>query len=614
MTTHLRGRTTQAGAFLALVVGLVAGVQTAALADPPSVQIQSLSSTEVDAGSTVTMQYTVSNPGPGDGEEEPGGGNNGNNNSATIKVSGMSCRGDCSPVRQIQQSESFTATLTAPNVNPGEQQSITVTVTATINGETGQASQTVVVRGPEAPQTVRQVSGTVRDNDGKKLSGVSVAMQDSAGHQYDTTTNGDGGFSFTSSDSNPIAPGRITVGAIKDGYQAKKIDVQGNAGRSVSTKITLKKLATETPSASPSVSASATVEPTEEPAEDDATEEDAASAPPPNTGQQTTSGESGGSNWLLIIMGALLVAAGIGAFILVWLRRKNSGGEDSSLDGPTPGFGGPGGVPATGNQFDATRVAAPVGAGPGGDATMVAPAGGMPGDISNAPTMVHRPVVEDEFPDPYGAPVPPAGGFAGNQWGGEQGGGYGGDQPYGQQTNGYGGPQGGYGNEGAPPQRYDEHTSLYQPEQSQQPQQPQRYDEHTSLYQPEPGGYGDQGGYGGGQPYGQQGGYDDQGGWGGGQGGGYGPQQGGGYDQQQYGYDQQQQGGYGDQGGYGGGQQQYGQQQGGGYGQQGGYDQQQPGGPYDDDGYDQQRPQQQGGYYGGPQQPGQRPNRDWMDD
>ena len=38
-------------------------------------------------------------------------------------------------------------------------------------------------------------------------------------------------------------------------------------------------------------------------------------------------------------------------------------------------------------------------------ATVVAPSGGLPGGSGDAPTMVHRPVVEDEFPDPYGAPV-----------------------------------------------------------------------------------------------------------------------------------------------------------------------------------------------------------------
>ncbi|MBG0560445.1 carboxypeptidase-like regulatory domain-containing protein [Actinoplanes aureus] len=585
MTTHLLGRTTQAGAFLALVAGLVAGVQTAALADPPSVQIRSLSSIDVSSGSTVTMRYTVSNPQPGNGENQPGGA------FTSIRVSGVDCTsGDCSPAQQIQGTEEFEATLTVPTLGAGETRSVTVTVTATVNGEQpGQASQTINVRGPEKPQTVRQVSGRIRDNEGDRLSGVAVAMQDSAGHSYETTTNGDGGYSFTSSDSKPIAPGKITVAAVKDGFQAKTVDVQGSAGRSISVPITLKKLAAASPSPTPSASASAPAEPTVAPDEEEETDE----SPPPaagNANTQETAGDSEGSNWLLILMGGLLVAAGIGAFVLVWMRRKNSGNDDTSLDGPTPGFGGPGAAPAGANQFDATRVAAPVGAGRGGDATVIAPAG-MAGGIGDAPTMIHRPVVEDEFPDPYGAPIPPGGGFAGGSQWDDQGAGYGGEQPYGQPGNAYGEPQGGgYGNEAAP-QRYDEHTSLYQPE------QPQRYDEHTSLYQPEQGaGYGD-------PQYGQQGGWGDQD-------NGYGPQPGGYDPQQQYGGYDQQQAGYGDQGGWGGQDNGYGPQQGGYDPQQqyGGYDQQQPPPPQPPGRYS-----DQDGYYGGPQQ-GQRPNRDWPDD
>ncbi|MEU8244121.1 carboxypeptidase regulatory-like domain-containing protein [Actinoplanes missouriensis] len=588
MTTHLRARTTQAGAFLALVVGLVAGVQTAALAAPPDVAITNLSSTEVATGSTVTMQYTISNPGSGGGGdegEEEGGGQQQQAGSATIKVSGMSCSGDCSSVKQVgAEPASFTATLTAPSVAAGESKDISVTVTATINGESNSASQTVTVKGADKPQLVTRVSGKIKDGDGKKIAGVDVAMQDAAGHSYGTTTNSSGSYSFISSDDKPIEPGSITVGALKDGYTSTTVTVQGKAGGSVNVPITLKKLAAESPSPTPSTSVSASPVPTEEVTEDPA-EDETAETQAPVAADPVSDESEGGINWLLIVMGVLLVAAGIGAIVLVIMRRKNAGGGDDDSNDPLGGAG-PGGGPQGGSPFDATRVAAPVGAGRGGDATMVAPMGGA--GIGDAPTMVHRPVVEDEFPDPYGAPIPPQGGYAGaNQWNdpAQQGGGYGGgayggqQQQYGQQAGGYGA-----GGQAAPQQRYDEHTSLYQPEQPQQPQQPQRYDEHTSLYQPEQGGgYGgydqqQQPGYGG---YDQQqpgygGGYDQQAGYGTQQ-GGY--EQGGGYG----GYDQQQQPGYGNQ-----------QPPQGGYGPQGGYDQQHPG--YDDpegyNGYGQQRPPQ----------------------
>lgn len=586
MTTHLRARTAQAGAFLALAAGLVAGVQSPALADPPDIQIQ-LSNTEVDSGSTVTMQYTVRNPG---GEDQQG------DNRASIKVSGMSCTGQCSPSGQPIQpdaTEDFDATLTAPTVSAGQKRSITVTVTATLNGETGTASETITVNGPAAPTNVRQVSGRIKDDGGARVSGVQVAIQDSAGHSYSTTTGSDGGYAFSSSDAEPIAAGSITVGAAKDGYESTTVRVEGTAGRTVNVPLTIKKVAAETTSPTPAASTSTSAAPEEEITEEAPGQ---TTAPLVDQGLDNASNtEEEGSNWLLIIMGVLLVAAGIGAMVLVWMRRKNANelGSDTGLGKA---------VPAAAGGFDATRVAAPVGGGRGGDATMVAPAGGMGaqrgGSLADAPTMIHRPPVEDEFPDPYGAPMPAGGGFAGggNQWGADQGGAYGGaTQTYGQQGGGYGAAdqggyneagQGGYNDPGQ--QRYDEHTNLYQPE------QPQRYDEHTNLYQPEPGGYPQQqgGNYGGGGydqgGYDQQGGYGDQGGWGGQDAGGYDQQQGGnyggGYDQQQGGYPQQQGGGYDDGG--------YDQQQGGNYG---GYDQQQGG--YGD---------QQRGTYGNP-----RPNRDW---
>ncbi|MBO3744095.1 carboxypeptidase regulatory-like domain-containing protein [Actinoplanes sp. NEAU-H7] len=590
MTTHLRARTAQAGAFLALAAGLVAGVQSPALADPPEIQIQ-LSNTEVDSGSTVTMQYTVRNPG---GEDQQG------DNRASIKVSGMSCSGQCSPSGQPIQPDAtanFNATLTAPTVSAGQQRSVTVTVTVDLNGERGTASETITVNGPAAPTTVRQVSGRIKDDGGARVSGVQVAIQDSAGHSYSTTTDGGGGYAFSSSDAKPIAAGPITVGAAKDGYESTTVRVEGTAGRTVNVPLTIKKVAAETTSPTPAASTSTSAAPEEEITEE---EPNQTTAPLADQGLDNTSStqEDGGSNWLLIIMGVLLVAAGIGAMVLVWMRRKNANDELGSDTGLGKA------VPAAAGGFDATRVAAPVGGGRGGDATMIAPAGGMGaprgGSLGDAPTMIHRPPVEDEFPDPYGAPMPAGGGFAGggNQWGGDQGGAYGGaTQTYGQQDGGYGaGGQGGYDGPGqggydqGQQQRYDEHTNLYQPE------QPQRYDEHTNLYQPEPGGYPQQQG-----GYDQQGGYGDQAGWGGQDAGGYGPQggydqqqggnYGGGYDQQQGGYPQQQGGAYGG-GGYDDGG--YDQQQGGNYG--GGYDQQQQGG-YGD---------QQRGTYGNP-----RPNRDW---
>jgi hypothetical protein len=208
VTTHLRARWAQAGALLAVVVGGIAVAPAVALADPPSVQITSLS-TDVLSGSSVNMSFHVS---PANGGGNPGP------SAANIKVTGMDCQGVCSQIATIgQDGKDFTVTLKAPTVNPGDTRTVTITVTATIVGESpASANQQVNVKGPDKPQTVTSISGKVRDQNDKAIPGANVAMKDSGGHSYSTTTNGSGAYSFNSSDSQPISPGNISVGALKD--------------------------------------------------------------------------------------------------------------------------------------------------------------------------------------------------------------------------------------------------------------------------------------------------------------------------------------------------------------------------------------------------------------
>jgi hypothetical protein len=244
--------------------------------------------------------------------------------------------------------------------------------------------------------------------------------------------------------------------------------------------------------------------------------------------------------------------------------------------------------------------------GAGRDATMVTPRPGA-GPLSDAPTMLHRPVADDEFPDPYGAPVPQQGGaYRGGAAGGwderadgfDRGTQYGAGNNYSAGT--YGAAAGGaYGGD---QRRYDEPTGMYQP----QADQNDGYDRGF-----ERGGRGQYGGGAGaagayqGGGYEQQAGYDDRGYD---SGNGYGPQPGGGsYAGGTYGGAAQQYGG-----GYDEGRDDYreqaGQDQrgGAGYGR---------GAAHDDgrEGYD-----QRGGYGGQPRpqepsQPGQRRSLDWMD-
>jgi hypothetical protein len=233
VTTHLRARAAQAGAFLALIGGILAVASAPALADQPGVQITNMSSTELPSGGRTTMTYSVTNTNQGQG---------GGPDQIRIQVTGMTCSGACSPATVIQPGESqqFTVQLTAPSVAAGATKTIQVQITAQQGRDTGTATQAVTVRGPDKPTTVRQVTGRVRDAAGKAMAGATVGIRDSQGHNYTTTTTGDGRFQFTSTDQAPILAGALSVGAVKQGYSPVTVSVQGQAGRVINVPLVLK--------------------------------------------------------------------------------------------------------------------------------------------------------------------------------------------------------------------------------------------------------------------------------------------------------------------------------------------------------------------------------------
>jgi hypothetical protein len=533
MTTHLRARVLQAGAFLALIGGVLVAAPSAALAISPSVTVSSLSSGDIPSGGKTTLSYKVSNRNLGTSDAETV--------TVVVTANGMTCNDKCNfddPIAPGAVKE-YSVTLTANDVAAGQTQNTQIRVTATINGDSGSVSRNVTLRGPDAPQVVRQVSGKVKDQDGKAVSGAQVALRDRTQRTFNTTTNGEGGYSFTSTDSEPIAVGELFVGATKVGYNIAKATAQGKAGKSINVPLTIKLTAAASPSVSPSVSTSTSAEPTDEVTDDaGATDGESAAA----IDAKPTSGDDEGSgSMLFIILGGLLVAAGIGAIVLVLMRRKSGDEADDADDADGVGTVPPVGGGRYAGAGDTRLAGAPMGARPN-EATMIAPRSGAP-SIGDAPTMIHRaPPVVDEFPDPYGAPMPQGGGYnapggwgaagatagaygaaAGaeaygnaNQYGGApvpaQNAGYGepADEAYG--GNAYGAPQGGY-NE---PAGYDQAAPYGAPQGGGYDQQPpqQRYDEPTGMYRPEPGGYpaeagyADPAGYGGAEPaYGQPAGY-----------------------------------------------------------------------------------------------------------
>src|SRR4051794_19745230 len=395
VTTHLRARAVQAGAVLALVGGVVAVASSPALADAPTVQI-SVGSRDVPSGGTVALSYTVTN-----NNDTPG------ILAVNVAGNGFNCTDGCSPQAPVngnQTTQPFQAKLTAPQVADGQTRTVQVVVVARVGNDTGQDVVQFAVHGADKPQTVRQVSGRVKDQNGKSVAGANVGMRDSQNHIFTATSNDEGRFAFTSSDQKPIVPGTLTVGATKDGFKEATVNVQGTAGRTVNVPLTLQLVEA---SASPSPSATeTTAAPT-----DDATQDPTANASaPPLTNPQNAAQDSNSGSLLYIILGALLVAAGVGAIVLLIMRRRGKKDEDD-LDG----FGGGGPVPPSQGGYngynglpDATRVAAPVGG--GNDATMVA---AHQPSMSDAPTMMQPAIPgDDEYADPYGAPAVPGGGYA----------------------------------------------------------------------------------------------------------------------------------------------------------------------------------------------------------
>ncbi|BCJ53103.1 hypothetical protein Asp14428_45780 [Actinoplanes sp. NBRC 14428] len=512
VTTHLRARAVLAGAFLA-VIGGVFVAPTAALAAGPTVAITGLSSGDIPSGGKTTLNYSITNSNPALAA----------NVTVVISADGMSCdRCNFDDSIPAGGKKDYTANLTAGTVEPGEKDDIQLRIVATVSGPgggSGSATRGITVRGPDKPQAVRQVSGKVKDQDGKSVSGASVAMRDSAGRNFNSVSGNDGGYSFRSTEGNPIAVGSLLVIAGKQGYKGDPVTAQGRADKSVNVPLTIKLIAaTTSPTATPSSSPSAT--PTEEVTDEEseaATDEESAAAGPPT---DKASGEDKGSgSMLFILLGGLLVAAGIGAIVLMFMRRKNNPDDDPDAAGaggtvpPTPGRYGGGGV-------DETRLAAPVG-GRGGDATMIAPRSGAP-SMADAPTMIQRaPVVDpvDEFPDPYGAPMPQSGAYnAPGGWGSAPAAGaagaagaygaaagaagtYGGATQYGgapvpaqgggyddADANGYGAydDRGGYA-EQAP---YEDPAGF-----APAAAAPQRYDEPTGMYRPGQEAFDDQAGY-----------------------------------------------------------------------------------------------------------------------
>jgi hypothetical protein len=483
--------------------------------------------------------------------------------------------------------KSYTVKLTAPAT-------IDNTVTGKLSMSAGgtPAEINVALTKPQTPTTVPLVSGTVVDVlTGQPIPNADVTLIDGDAKTHNTKASTKGAYVFKSTDADPIIPGTLTIGATADNYDyvtagTPGVTRDGRAGVPVTgVKISLKNMASATASASPESTAEATP-----------TGADPTVAV--DTGEKTGGGPSMLS-WILIVLGGVLVALGIGAVVLLMVRRNQEDEDDAAEPKPGPRDRRGGGRPPVGARGGPVRnPRGPGGPGGPGGRPVPPPVPGPRPAIMDAPTMVQgRPPVGPHA-DPYAAPTRigapnhqgPPGRGPGYGPGGYGPGGYGaqptqiapaapaGTPSYGPPTSGggYGQGRGGY-------------------------EQPSGYNGNgyngSGGYSPPPSQYS--GGSAG--PYDQRGGGYDQGGYGGNgyssPGGQYGSPASAGpsgpYDQRGGGYDQ---------GGYGGN----------GYLSPGGQHGSPAGPGYDDRGYDQ-------GYEGGsrhsaPPSPHRRGQMDWLDD
>ncbi|GAA1026657.1 hypothetical protein GCM10009557_05150 [Virgisporangium ochraceum] len=415
-----------------------------------------------------------------------------------------------------------TITISAKNpssLQPGQNREGSINVDA--NG--GDDSVNVTLQGPQQAASATEVNGTVTDQaTGDGVPGAQVTLKDSAGNTHDATANNQGKYTIRPSNNKPIVAGQVTVTASKENFTDATATQTAVAGRALTLNIRMKPTAA---SAEPSAPVASEQQPTTEPSGE-------ASEP---VAQQNTSGDGEGPSmlsWALIGMGVLLVLLGIGAIVLLVMRRKDDG-ESEDADG----YGGnPQMAPAGAGAYDRTMV--------GGHSN------------ANDQTAIVGPQQQlDEFPDPYAAPAPAptrvggaySGGYddtqAGYGGGGDagygngngrgdgygNGGGYRDDRGYGAQQGGYDEPRGGGYGGGGGGGYADQATGVYQGGANGS-----EYGANGSGYGGGANGYGG-GGYGGGAngaangggANGYGGGYDE--GDYGRRGGGY-QGQGGGYD------------------------------------------------------------------------------------
>jgi hypothetical protein len=309
VTTRSRSRRVRAAAWAGLAGAILAAPAAPVTAAPAPIRILSVSAENVEPGDKVRVRFRVTNTGKA---AEP---------AIVVVGGGLRCTTGCraEPNLAAGRSRDFEATLVAPAARPGEVSGLNISVAVRLGGQNSYDFTMVHVHGKgtsptgtgQPPAEVKRVAGRVRDSGGKAVGGVSLTVQDKAGHEYRTTSDRSGRFALTSTARRPITAGTITVVATKDGYDTARTTARGTAGGAVNVRLTLPaKTAPPTASPAPEVSASPL-----------AIAGDPLAATPPAL--ETVSDDSSAS-LPFKLLGGLLVTVGLCALVLVTLRRRNA--------------------------------------------------------------------------------------------------------------------------------------------------------------------------------------------------------------------------------------------------------------------------------------------------
>ncbi len=384
VTTHRGTRRLSAGLVLALTAAVIGvAIPTAAYAAITTVSVTSSLDMQPGDSKQLTIKVTadVADPTVAITVSLAGLGSDVSfNGSGSVNCSGNNCSGNL-PATTPDDGK-FTGTVTLivaakSSVSVGAGSTATGTGAVTAGGKSDNFQ--VTLHGPAAQSqpsnVVPQVTGVVKDiATGKGIPGVKLQLQDADNHDFDATSNAAGAYTFKSSGNKNISPGTAAITATKDGYTYDARPFNLTAGQPATFEVTMTSVIT----AGPSDTAPAAAAPT-------ATDSAASTVPLADA----PSGKSNHYLTFMIIAGAVLILAGIGAIATLLLRRRNEDDDEDEDDEPAPVRRGPppGARPAARRPEQATMVAA---RSPGFDDR----------------TAVVRPVVDDEYPDPYGAPPP----------------------------------------------------------------------------------------------------------------------------------------------------------------------------------------------------------------